>query len=156
MQRAEKRATVVGNIWLKMVHQHPACTARMPSKLVGGRKKKGKRDGPLSFLLYTPPPFCHSSPTVSHNAPAQCVKARERGERESHLTLTGMLMWAAMQLHWSIPPHSSTAAQGPRLAALLPPRSGNNWAPRHYIKCMAWSVMDIQPMNAVAHSHMIR
>lgn len=38
----------------------------------------------------------------------------ERGERESHLTLTGMLMWAAMQLQWSIPLHSSTGAQPPR------------------------------------------
>lgn len=40
---------------------------------------------------------------------------REKEERgESHLTLTGMLMWAAMQLQWSIPLHSSTGAQAAR------------------------------------------
>lgn len=74
-------------------------------------QKRGVGGGPLSFPLYTPPPLPHSTPTVSHNAPAWCIKERERGERESHLTLTGMLMWAAMQLQWSIPLHSSTGAQ---------------------------------------------
>lgn len=89
-----------------MVHHHPGSYSM--NALHADRQKK--RDEPPQ-LPAVHPPFSHSSPTVSHNAPAQCVKDRERGERESHLTLTGMLMWAAMQLQWSIPLHSSTGAQ---------------------------------------------
>lgn len=72
-------------------------------------QKKGWVGGGPSASCCTPPP-----PSFHSNSIPQCtclVHKRERGERESHLTLTGMLMWAAMQLQWSIPLHSSTGAQ---------------------------------------------
>lgn len=86
-------------------------------------------DEPLSLLLYatlSPQP----SLTISHNAPAWYTK--ERRERESHLTLTDMLMWAAMQLQWSIPLHSSTEAWAAGRLLQEPHHAGG---PLH--KCMA-------------------
>lgn len=74
--RSRGRAGSWRSIGIKMVRHHLGYAARMPSKLTlaGGKKK---RDGPRRLLPCTPPSL-HSSPAVSHNAPAMCVKSKRK------------------------------------------------------------------------------
>lgn len=70
-----------GSVRFKMVGQK----APMPFKLTHRKKKEKKTDGPRKLLPCNPPhpPTLHSSPAVSHNAPALCVKSR-RKKREGN------------------------------------------------------------------------
>lgn len=138
-RKQEKKAswaTVLETSDSKWFITFQAFTAQMPSKLTDKKKMDPCCTPP--FLSFLP------------NSIPQCtclVRERERGERESHLTLTGMLMWAAMQLQQSIPLHSSTGAQAawqPQLAC----RS------RLLITAveMTWSLHKLSATDSAAHS----